>query len=56
MKIGDLVKNRYNDKVGVITAQIPMGLSFIRMVGIMYSVYVDGLNVLLHETDLEVLW
>ena len=55
MKIGDLVKNKYNDKVGIIVAQIPMGSSSIRIVGVMYSVYVDGLNVLLHETDLEVL-
>ena len=52
MKIGDLVKNRYNDKVGIIIAQIATN---IRIVGVMYSVYVDGLNVLLHETDLEVL-
>ena len=52
MKIGDLVKNRYNDKVGIIVAQIP---TTIRIVGIMYRVHVDGLEVNLHETDLEVL-
>jgi biotin synthase-related radical SAM superfamily protein len=52
MKIGDLVKNKYNNKVGVIIAQIPTN---IRIVGVMYSVYVDGLEVHLHETDLEVL-
>ena len=52
MKVGDLVKNKYNDKVGIITAQIATN---VRIVGAMYSVHVDGLNVLLHETDLEVL-
>ena len=52
MEIGDLVKNKYNDKVGIIIAQTPTN---IRIVGVMYSVYIDGLKVLLHETDLEVL-
>ena len=53
MKIGDLVKNKYNNKVGIIISHIRVPQ---RIVGGMYSVYIDGLNVLLHETDLEVLW
>ena len=52
MEVGDLVKNKYNDKVGIIIAQIATN---IRIVGVMYSVHVDGLNLLLYETDLELL-
>lgn len=52
MKVGDLVKNIYNNKVGIIVKQTP---SNIRIVGIMYTVHIDGLQVHLHETDLEVL-
>tara|TARA_B100000212_G_C27362523_1_gene528853 strand:+ start:888 stop:1058 length:171 start_codon:yes stop_codon:yes gene_type:complete len=52
MEIGDLVKNIYNNKVGIIIAQIP---THVRIVGIMYRVYIDGLEVNLHETDLEVI-
>ena len=50
MEIGDLVKNIYNNKVGIIIAQIATN---IRIVGIMYRVYIDGLEVNLHESDLE---
>ena len=53
MEIGDLVKNKYNNKIGVIIAQIP---TIIRIVGVMYRVHIDGLEVNLHESDLEVLW
>ena len=52
MEIGDLVKNKYNNFVGIILKQTP---SNIRIVGIMYAVYIDGLEVHLHESDLEVL-
>jgi hypothetical protein len=52
MKIGDLVKNIYNNKIGIIIAQIP---TVVRIVGIMYRVHIDGLEVNLHESDLEVL-
>ena len=52
MEIGDLVKNIYNNKVGIIIEQIP---TVIRIVGIMYKVHIDGLEVNLHETDLELL-
>ena len=53
MKIGDLVKNKYNNKVGIIISH--SGRPH-RILGVMYSVYIDGLDVLLHESDLEVLW
>ena len=52
MNIGDLVKNIYNNKVGIIIAQIP---THIRIVGIMYRVYIDGLEVNLHDFELEVI-
>ena len=52
MEIGDLVKNKCNNKIGVIIAQIP---TIIRIVGVMYRVHIDGLEVNLHESDLEVL-
>ena len=52
MQVGDLVKNIYNNKVGIIIARLP---THVRIVGAMYSVYIDGLGVHLHETDLEVL-
>jgi len=52
MKIGDLVKNIHNNKVGIIISH--SGRPH-RILGVMYSVWIDGLDVLLHETDLEVL-
>ena len=51
MKIGDLVKNKYNNIVGIIISRNHVH----PILGAMYSVYIDGLNVLLHESDLEVL-
>lgn len=53
MKIGELVKNIHNNKVGIITACHPHRL---RIAGVMYSVYINGLVVRLHETDLEVIY
>ena len=52
MKIGDLVKNKYNNKVGIIIEQIATN---VRVVGLMYKVYVDGLEVHLHEMELELI-
>ena len=52
MKVGDLVRNKYNNKVGIIISH--SGRPH-RILGVMYSVWIDGLDVLLHETDLEVL-
>ena len=51
MKVGDLVKNKYNNIVGIITSRNHVH----PILGVMYSVHVDGLNVLLHETDLELI-
>jgi len=52
MEIGDLVKNIYNNKIGIIIAQIP---THVRIVGIMYRVHIDGLEVNLHDFELEVI-
>lgn len=52
MKIGDLVKNMYNDKVGIIIGCHPPST---RIVGVVYTVFVDGLEVHLHETELELI-
>ena len=52
MEIGDLVKNIYNNKIGIIIAQIP---KHVRIVGIMYRVHIDGLEVNLHDFELEVI-
>ena len=52
MKVGDLVKNIYNNKVGIIIAQIP---THVRLFGVMYKVHIDGLEVYLHDFELEVI-
>ena len=52
MKIGDLVKNMHNEHIGIITGCHP---PLTRIVGVMYTVFIDGLEVHLHETELEVL-
>ncbi len=51
MKIGDLVKNIHNNKVGIIMGYVKTH----RCVGTMYGVFIDKNIVALHETDLEVL-
>ena len=51
MKVGDLVRHKVKNKVGVITKWCqPM-----RCVGILYSVYIDGREVPCHWSELEVL-
>ena len=52
MKVGDLVKNKRNDKVGIIMGYIKTH----RCVGTMYGVFIDGEVYAQHEIDLEVLW
>ncbi len=52
MKVGDLVKNKYNNHIGIIISH--SGRPH-RILGTMYSVYIDGLDVLLHESDLELI-
>ena len=47
MKVGDLVKTKLN-KVGIIIYEN-------KRFGTMYGVFIDGLEVHLHETELEVL-
>lgn len=51
MKVGDLVKNKYNNIVGIIISRNHVH----PILGVMYSVYIDGLDVLLPETDLEII-
>jgi len=51
MKVGDLVKNKRNDKVGIIMGYIKTH----RCVGTMYGVFIDGEVYAQHEIDLEVL-
>ena len=51
MNIGDLVKNRHNNKVGIIMGYVKTH----RCVGVMYGVFIDGKFLAKHETDLEVL-
>ncbi len=52
MEIGDLVKCRRNNKVGIIMGYIKTH----RCVGTMYGVFIDGEVYAQHESDLEVLW
>ena len=51
MEIGDLVKCKSNNKVGIIMGYVKTH----RCVGTMYGVFIDKNIVALHETDLEVL-
>ena len=51
MEVGDLVRHKIKNKVGVITKCCPP----MRCVGILYSVYIDGRDVPCHESELEVL-
>lgn len=51
MKIGDLVKNIHNNKVGIIMGYVKTH----RCVGTMYGVFIGGKMYAQHETDLEVL-
>jgi hypothetical protein len=51
MKVGDLVKNKRNDKVGIIMGYVKTH----RCVGTMYGVFIDGKMYAQHEIDLEVL-
>ena len=48
MKVGDLVRNAYNNHIGIVISMC--------LPAAMYSVYIDGINVLLHESDLEVIY
>lgn len=51
MKIGDLVKNRHNNKVGIIMGYAKTH----RCVGAMYGVFIEGKMYAQHEIDLEAL-
>ena len=49
MNIGDLVKNRHNNKVGIIMGYVKTH----RCVGTMYGVFIEGKMFAQHEIDLE---
>ena len=51
MKVGDLVKNIHNNRVGIIMGRVKTH----RCVGVMYGVFMDGKMRAQHETDLEVI-
>ena len=49
IKIGDLVKNKYTNRVGIIMGRVKTH----RCVGAMYGVFMDGKMCAQHEIDLE---
>ena len=51
MDIGDLIKCKCNNKVGIIMGYVKTH----RCVGAVYGVFIDGKMFALHETDLELI-
>ena len=51
MDIGDLVKSKATNKIGIIMGYVKTH----RCVGVMYGVFIDGKFLAKHETDLEAL-